>query len=209
MITWNVRKSVSAAMAIAAFWAINGEPVRAADEFVVSYRLTEWKAAHFDDAATAKSHYDAVRRLGCEAKEESHGGHHDVSFRSPKWRKILLKKDSEAHQWSKWLAANGFETMFVEPSHSDHLKTVRFRLTAWKSGHFNEASQAEEQGDTLKMLGCEVKLGSHTGHYDVSFRCPQRRTIGLESPDDAHKWEEWLRGSGFETVHEHRTARRR
>ena len=80
---------------------------------VVEYRLAKWKTIHFDDAKAAKVHYDAVKKLGCEAKQADHDGHIDVTYRCPEWKKMSLKTHSDAHKWEDWLKKSGFETKHV------------------------------------------------------------------------------------------------
>lgn len=194
------------AVVAAAFSVASVSPVLAAGQPAVSFRLAQPKESHFDDAASAKRHYDTLRQLGVEAKQESHGGHHDVIFSAPKWRSVKFKDDREADQWAHWLAATGFETVHIQPANSGHLEIVAFRLPAGKSGHFDSAAQADGLADTLRMIGCEVKQDSHGGHYDVAYSCNQWRTIGFESHDVAHNWEKWLKTNGFETSHDERSA---
>ena len=82
-------------------------------------------------------------------------------------------------------------------------EVVAYRLTNWKTIHFDDAQKADIQAKTVKRLGCEVKTGDHGGHVDVSYRCPEWREISLDSHSKAHNWEDWLKASGFETRHEH------
>jgi hypothetical protein len=76
----------------------------------VDYRLTEWKSVHFDDAQQAASYMKTFKAIKVECKQESHGDHIDVSFRSPKWQTLTLKTHAEAHQWQDFLKKIGFET---------------------------------------------------------------------------------------------------
>lgn len=200
-----VRYGVLAVVGVA-FSTASASSVLVAGEPVVSFRLAQAKESHFDDAVAAKRHYDTLRQLGCDAKQESHGGHHDVIFSAPKWRSVKFKDGREADQWAHWLTATGFETVHVQPAESGHLEIVAFRLPAAKSGHFDSSAQAEGLADTLRMIGCEVKQDSHGGHYDVAFSCNQWRTIGFESHEVAHNWEKWLKANGFETSHDHQSA---
>ncbi len=179
----------------------------AAEKAVVQYRLTKQRTMHLDDEKTARSYDRSLKRLGCESKLGGHGGHFDLTYRCPKWRAAEFDGHDAAHQWQNWLKTSGFDTVFTQPAPSSRLQSVSFRLPAWKSAHFDELYQANSQSDTFRMLGCEVKQGSHAGHYDVSYRCLQWRTIGLPSDDDAHRWDKWLKTNGFETRHEHETAR--
>ena len=80
---------------------------------------------------------------------------------------------------------------------------VQFRLTKWKTMHFEETAKAETHLATVKKLGCEVKAGDHGGHIDVSYRCAEWRSLAVGTDAGAHKWEKWLRASGFETAHQH------
>ncbi len=208
MLTCKTKRWGLAVATVTLFATVGLKPALADNEIVVSFRLAKWKSSHFDDAKTATSHQDTLRRIGCEVKQDAHKGHIDVSYRSPKWRQLSFKTDGEAHEWAHWLEENGFETLFAQPAQAGHLETVTYRLGVWKSGHYDRSSQAALQSDTLRMLGCEVKHDSHAGHHDVSYRCSQTRVIGVESHDDAHKWETWLQANGFETKHEHRTARK-
>jgi hypothetical protein len=80
---------------------------------------------------------------------------------------------------------------------------VQFRLTNWKTAHFNDAKKAQSHSATLKQIGCEVKQHAHGSHHDVSYRCPKWRSISLKSHNQAHQWEGWLKSKGFETAHNH------
>lgn len=76
----------------------------------VEYRLTAWKTMHFEDSQKGATHLKVVQDLGCEAKQESHAGHIDVSYRCQNWMKMTVASHEAAHQWEKWLKAAGFET---------------------------------------------------------------------------------------------------
>ncbi len=82
-------------------------------------------------------------------------------------------------------------------------EVISFRLPNWKSAHFDDAKSAEANFKTFKQIGCEVEQGQHGGHFDVRYRCPKWRSISFKSHDDAHRWERWLKASGFETSHKH------
>ena len=49
---------------------------------------------------------------------------------------------------------------------------VKYRMTSWKSVHFNDEAEAQKQHDTLKKIGCEVKKHAHGDHVDVSVSMP-------------------------------------
>jgi len=80
---------------------------------------------------------------------------------------------------------------------------VDYRLVRWKTMHFHDAKKAELHFKTVKDLGCAAKKASHGDHIDVMYRCPNWRRITLRSDASAHSWQRWLRGSGFETKHQH------
>ena len=108
--------NLKAKMVVAAFAAVVfvGSAIQnqafAAEREIVKFRLTSWKAVHFDDAKSAKETHATLIKLGCEAKQEQHGGHIDVAFRCPRWRSVALKTHNEAHQWERWLKSLGFQT---------------------------------------------------------------------------------------------------
>ena len=82
-------------------------------------------------------------------------------------------------------------------------EVVSFRLTDWKAVHLHDAKAAGTLVVTLEKIGCEVQKHSHGDHIDVKYRCPEWKSIRLKSHDDAHQWEKWFKGKGFETHHEH------
>lgn len=84
------------------------EPNVATQEFV-EYRLEKWKTAHAEGNQGDKL-VETLKKLRCEVKVGSHGGHTDVNFRCPKWQQLALKGHEEAHHWEAWLKKYGFET---------------------------------------------------------------------------------------------------
>ncbi len=80
---------------------------------------------------------------------------------------------------------------------------VRYRLTQWKTLHFQDMGKAETHFQTVKSLGCEAKKAAHNGHTDVTYRCPQWKVMKTKSDEESHKWEKWLKAVGFETQHSH------
>ena len=76
----------------------------------IAYRLTKTKEMHFDDARKAEQHLAAVKKLGCEARMDSHGGHTDVSVRCLQWKHVEVASHQAAAGWKDWLGNNGFET---------------------------------------------------------------------------------------------------
>ncbi len=80
---------------------------------------------------------------------------------------------------------------------------VRYQLTDWKAKHIHDAKKAETIYATLKKLGCELQKDQHNGHIDVRYRCPKWRELKLDSHEDAHKWENWLKEFQFKTEHKH------
>lgn len=84
------------------------EPSAAASE-LVEYRLEKWKTTHAEGDQKDKL-AATLKKLRCEVKIASHGGHADVNYRCPKWQQLALKSHKEAHQWEGWLKKYGFET---------------------------------------------------------------------------------------------------
>lgn len=80
---------------------------------------------------------------------------------------------------------------------------VRYQLTDWKAKHIHDSKKADTISKTLKTLGCELKQEKHNGHIDVKYRCPKWRVLKLDSHDEAHKWEKWLKEYNFKTEHKH------
>lgn len=101
---------IGVAALTAAAWLNLGTAAHAQEEAVVHYRLVGWKSAHFDDARSARSFEEAIKRIGCETRQEQHNGHIDVTYRCPQWRSISASNDDAAHRWQNWLRQNGFET---------------------------------------------------------------------------------------------------
>ncbi|QDT04578.1 hypothetical protein K227x_29700 [Rubripirellula lacrimiformis] len=82
------------------------EPAAAGKE-LVEYRLEKWRTTHDDKTGKLA---ETLKKLRCEVKVQSHGGHSDVNYRCPKWQQLALKNHEEAHQWETWLKKLGFET---------------------------------------------------------------------------------------------------
>ena len=99
------------------------------------------------------------------------------------------------------LAAIGF--LNVTTVRAAEKEVVEYRLEKWKTIHFHDAKAAKVHVDAVKKLGCEVKQADHDGHIDVTYRCAEWKKMSLKTHSDAHKWEEWLKKSGFETKHVH------
>ena len=82
-------------------------------------------------------------------------------------------------------------------------EVVTFRLTKWKSMHFDDADKGNRHYEALTSIGCEAEKATHGDHFDVRYRCVKWKTMTLKSHDLAHQWERWLKASGFETKHSH------
>lgn len=80
---------------------------------------------------------------------------------------------------------------------------IAHRLDKWRTEHFDDQAKAQKHADTLKKLGAEVRTDQHDGHIDVAYRLRGWRPLRVESDAIAHQWEDWLRTSGFETLHGH------
>lgn len=105
----------------------------------------------------------------------------------------------------KWVAAvmlcaSGF---LATNAMAANREILSFRLPQWKSVHLDDAKAAKVSVETLKQIGCEAEQHQHGGHFDVRYRCIQWRSIALNTHDEAHQWERWLKSFGFETAHQH------
>ena len=80
---------------------------------------------------------------------------------------------------------------------------VDFRRNKWKTIHLKDAKKADVHFKTLKSLNCEVKKEVHNGHVDISFRLTKWRTASFKTHDEAHQWQDYFKGMGFETRHTH------
>ena len=106
----NPGKVLLAAVIIAFLGGVAVNAASAAEKAVVKYRLVQQKTIHLDDEKTARSYEQSLKKLGCESKLGSHGGHFDLTFRCPKWRQAAFDGHDEAHKWQNWLKSLGFET---------------------------------------------------------------------------------------------------
>ncbi|MGV3484850.1 MAG: hypothetical protein ACO1RT_10575 [Planctomycetaceae bacterium] len=91
-------------------------------------------------------------------------------------------------------------------SHGDHDhsgESLAFQLPQWKVMHFDDAAKATQHLATVKKLGCEVKQGNHAGHIDVSYRCPEWKSLTVKDHAVADQWADWLKASGFDVSHSH------
>jgi len=101
------------------------------------------------------------------------------------------------------LAIASMTSLAVQSTSAADKEAVAYRLAEWKTIEFKDPNRAKVHFSTIKKLGCEVKQADHNGHVDVSYRCPKWRQIELSDHAAAHKWEDWLKASGFETQHKH------
>lgn len=97
-----------AAISMGAIFAHSADLPVAASE-VVKYRLVTWKTTHAEGRQAEKL-VGTLKKLRCEVKVGSHGGHTDVKYRCQKWQSLALKDHDTAHQWESWLNKYGFET---------------------------------------------------------------------------------------------------
>tara|TARA_R100000750_G_scaffold62383_2_gene55993 strand:+ start:335 stop:1066 length:732 start_codon:yes stop_codon:yes gene_type:complete len=193
----------------------------------VAYRLPDWHEQHFEVAEKAELHFQAVKKLKCEARKVADDDHLDVEYRVAKWQYIEVATDELAHQWSGWLKASGFEVLHGhgddhEDGHNhgaegdghkhdhaghDHaegeVEEVTYRLTTWKTVHLENKSDYQEFIALMKGFGCELQMTQHEGHGDVKVRCPTWRHIEFPSHKVAEAWEGWLTKNNFEVEHSH------
>ena len=222
----NITKTVVCCLVVAAI----ANTSEAAES--IAYRLSDTKEMHFDDARKAQLHLEAVKKLGCEARLDSHGGHTDVVYRSTRWQSMEVATDKLAHQWEDWLKKSGFETIHGHSadhgtghnvsdghdhsghdhaghSHAGHnhgpgeAEEVAYQLPQWKTIHVEDQRQLPELVALMKGLGCDVRSENHGDHADLSVRCKTWKHIEFESHKAAASWEAWLKNNGFVTRHEH------
>jgi hypothetical protein len=161
----------------------------------VAYRLKETKTIHFDDAKKAQLHLQTVRKLGCEAKMDDHGGHLDVSYRLKSWTALTLDTEQTAHQWEGWMKKSGFETMHAhgeDHDHAGHDHAGHDHGTAGDShaGHQHGLADGHFYGD-----------GHDHGHQSaeiVSYSLPNWMTTHTRDQREADELVAILKGLGCE-----------
>lgn len=77
---------------------------------------------------------------------------------------------------------------------------VAFRLTQWRTVHFDDVQKATVHSETLKKIGCEVGSEAHAGHTDVVYRAVRWILLEPDSKVQTDQWEKWLTQSGFEIL---------
>ncbi|WP_459555847.1 hypothetical protein [Lacunimicrobium album] len=171
----------------------------------LGFQLADWKEAHFDDPAKAEQHFQTLKKLGCEVEKGGHAGHIDVRYRVKEWKTLNVASHDLAHQWEGWLKGAGFDVFHghKDAAFSQGPEAVEFRLVTWKTIHSNGGNEQAQIVDTLKKVGCEVKVDQHDGHTDIKYRSPVWTDIHLADHPTAEKWMGWLKANGFETQHEH------
>ena len=81
--------------------------------------------------------------------------------------------------------------------------SVAYRLKETKTMHFDDVRKARLHLDAVKKLGCEAKMDDHGNHFDVMYRLTTWKALTLADERTAHQWEDWMKKSGFETLHAH------
>ena len=77
---------------------------------IVAFRAQQWTTSHDDGNVAATQDLVVIcKALGCQVREETHGGHADVSFRCPDWRHVECGSHAEAESLTAWLKKLGFE----------------------------------------------------------------------------------------------------
>lgn len=174
---------------------------------VVAFRLADWHEQHFEDAEKAAQHFQAIKKLGCEVKQDKHDGHFDVIYRSPTWKEMKVADHKLAEQWGGWLKGSGFDThhVHVDESFMHGDETIQLRLVDWKTVHLTGPQMKDSKSfvHSLQKMGCAVKNESHGDHADISYRCPTWVTVHVANHAKADQWQGWLKEHGFETKHAH------
>jgi hypothetical protein len=169
----------------------------------IGFRLADWKTSHFHDAAAADQTEQTLKKIGCETERQNHDGHIDLRFRCPTWKQLTVESDEQLVQWHQWLGNLEMLTMVVDPPLPMNLVTVRFKLDGQRHLHVKSADEAASMRQVLEMMGCDVEQAEHNGHIDLTFRCPQWKSVGFPDHPTAHSWQDWLRQQGFATEHNH------
>lgn len=173
----------------------------------LAYALPEWKTMHFEDATKAAQHAEAVKKLGCEVKQDSHAGHTDLSYRCAQWKSVAVESHQLAEQWTGWLKSSGFDVSHghVAPKYSKGPETVEFRLVKWTSVHGKGGEKDTQFITALKELGIEVNFKDHGDHSDIQYRSPVWRDVHLADHQTAEQISGWLKQQGFEIApHKHK-----
>lgn len=79
-------------------------------------------------------------------------------------------------------------------------KIVGFRAPKWKTIHSSSEAEAQSTVATLKKIGCEVETANHGNHIDIKFRCPEWRSMILDTSTLVNQWSLWCETQGMETV---------
>lgn len=169
----------------------------------VGFRMANWRTIHGDGTQTTTDMVSTLQKIGCEVKQDNHGGHTDISFRCASWKTVSVQNDDQSNQWHQWLVNNEFETVVLNPPATTKLPTVKVRMANWKTVHAQSAEQAQALKETYELIGCEAVVDNHGDHIDLKFRCPNWSTVALVNSEAAHVWQDWLNKSGFETQHDH------
>ena len=155
----------------------------------IAYRLSEWKQTHFNDVGEAEQHLASVKKLGCEAKIDSHAGHSDVVYRASRWNSMEVATDKLAHEWENWLKSAGFETI-----HGHVADRVAAR--SQDDGH-DQSPHGHSTHDNSRV--------SHAGHNhgpgeaeEVAYQLPQWKAIHVEDERQLPEIVALLQGFGCE-----------
>ena len=78
----------------------------------IEIRLADWKAVHMEGpmAGQSRDFTTALQDLGCEVRQQNHGGHTDLAYRCPIWTTLHMPNHETAETWQTWLRSHGFET---------------------------------------------------------------------------------------------------
>lgn len=82
----------------------------------------------------------------------------------------------------------------------DAQKKIGFRMLNWKKRCVHNADEANQLIASLEKIGCEVVQANHNGHMDVSYRCPEWKTITVENDTFQAQWTNWMGTAGLDTV---------
>ena len=154
----------------------------------VAYRLKDTNTIHFDDAGKAQLHLDAVRKLGCEAKMNDHGGHMDVMYRLTTWKSLTLADEKTAHQWEDWMKKSGFETLHAHGEDQDHAGHDHGAVEDSHAGHQHGLADGHFHGD-----------GHDHGHASaeiLTYSLPEWKTTQSRDQQEADELTAIMKGLG-------------
>lgn len=161
----------------------------------ISYRATYWKSLDLANPILASQWETWLKAAGFETMK---GEPIPAEARNAA-RRYYANRETELQGTQRQMDR---PQRGVDSRQSSH-EQVAYRLTSWKTQHFDDAAQFEEFVALMKAFGGEVQTTSHEGHRDVRVRCAEWKRVSLPTHAIAQSWETWLAAQGFEVRHVH------